>query len=309
MFKNKKIEIMPGSRIIKAGPHNETAQKINNFYSKNPFPNYENQNSLADLNDVKNNNSFLRNFKERLGLGKKIIEVGSGTSQLSIALAYGTNNQVVAFDATLESLRLGEQFAKKYNLQNCQFVLGDLFSDPFEKDYFDYVWCSGALHHTDNPQQGFEIISNWVKPEGYIIIGLYNTISRLRTNLRQFIFKLFGSSEKAKKIIYFIDPIIRQTQSTEKKDAWFNDQYLHPIESKHTLTEVLNWFDKSGIEYISSVPSCTAERNDMTKIFEKQDRGSFFSRMVSEIIHLLGRSGTEGGLFIVIGKKRTEDLN
>ena len=57
-------------------------------------------------------------------------------------LSHGTNNQVIAFDATLDSLRLGEASARKYDLPNCNFVLGDLFSDPFEDEFFDLVFHS-----------------------------------------------------------------------------------------------------------------------------------------------------------------------
>ena len=80
----------------------------------------------------------------------------------------------MAFDPTIESLKLGSAFAKSNKVDNCIFVNGDLFSNPFSKEYFDIVWCSGVLHHTESPLKGFEIISTWLKPNGYIVIGLYN---------------------------------------------------------------------------------------------------------------------------------------
>ena len=30
----------------------------------------------------------------------------------------------------------------------------------------------------------------------------------------------------------------------DEKKAWIRDQYIHPIESLHTIDEVLKWFDK-----------------------------------------------------------------
>ena len=60
------------------------------------------------------------------------------------------------------------------------------------KEYFDFVWCSGVLHHTANSFEAFKIISRWVKPGGIIIIGLYNKYGRIRTNLRQLIYKALG---------------------------------------------------------------------------------------------------------------------
>ena len=114
---------------------------------------------------------------------------------MSIALASGTNNQVVAFDTTLESLRLGSDFSRKSGVTNCIFVNGDLFSNPFTEEYFDIVCCLGMLHHTENPKKGFEIITTWLKTEGYIVIGLYNFYGRIRTVFRQKVFRLLGSGK------------------------------------------------------------------------------------------------------------------
>ena len=45
-----------------------------------------------------------------------------------------------------------------------------------------------------------------------------------------------------------MDPIVRKMNKNdnEKRKSWIKDQYEHPIESSHTIDEVLNWFDKKG---------------------------------------------------------------
>ena len=48
-------------------------------------------------------------------MNKSFLEVGSGTCQLSLALASGTNNSIIAMDPTKASLRLGKDFAEKNN--------------------------------------------------------------------------------------------------------------------------------------------------------------------------------------------------
>ena len=58
------------------------------------------------------------------------------------------------------------------------------------------------------------------------------------------------------KIIKIIDPTLKNLKLDEEEiDAWIRDQYMHPIESLHTLDEVLNWYKLNNIEYISSIPS------------------------------------------------------
>ena len=116
-----------------------------------------------------------------------------------------------------------------------------------EDNFFDFIWCSGVLHHTKDSKKGFEIISKWLKEEGLIIIGVYNTIGRLRTNFRQVIYTLLGKSNFAVKLVSLLDPHLRKNLSKEKNRAWFRDQYEHPVERKHSLDEVMSWFEENNI--------------------------------------------------------------
>lgn len=295
--------VLPDSVIIQVGDKRKTAQLVEKFYTKNPFPGYQDFETIYDLEEKIRKNIFVENLKKFIGWKKKIIEVGSGTSQLSIALASGTNNEVIAFDPTLESLKLGAEFAEKSNIKNCAFINGDMFCDPFEKEYFDIVWCSGVLHHTENAEEGFKIIAKWLKKEGHIVIGLYNSYGRLRTVFRQKIFNVLGRGKVARSIVSFLDPVLRGGISEAKKNAWFQDQYEHPVETLHTLDEVLRWFDENGIEFVSSYPSCDSGFTDFESMFSKKSRGTKMSRIFAQISMLFSPLGGEGGLFIVIGRK------
>ena len=44
-----------------------------------------------------------------------------------------------------------------------------------------------------------------------------------------------------------MDPYLRRNLDYKKDLAWFRDQYEHPVERKHTLDEVLKWFDKISL--------------------------------------------------------------
>ena len=305
MFKkNVSVKKLEFENIIQVGKKRETAELVENFYTANPFPNYDDMETIQDLTKKMEGNAFTSNFKKFCGFGKNIIEVGSGTSQLSIALANETNNKIVAFDPTLESLRLGLDFAEKNKIDNVTFVNGDLFSDSFIPGYFDIVWCSGVLHHTESAKEGFKLIANWARPDGYIIIGLYNLYGRLRTVFRQFLFRLLGKGKLARAIVSFLDPILRKDISKQKKLAWFQDQYEHPVESLHTLDEVLDWFDENNVEFISSIPSCDMNAVDYEHMFNGGNRGDLATRIFSQIAMLFSSFGSEGGLFLVIGRKK-----
>ncbi len=276
---------------------NET-KKVVEFYKKTPFPNYkENDNKQTIL--AKGDKNFLAaQFKNFIGHKKNILEVGCGTGQLSIYFSIGSNNKVVALDPTLDSLKLAKDFTDKNNISNINFINADIFDDVLANEYFDFVWSNGVLHHTKDPYGAFEILTRSLKKEGYILIGLYNKIGRFRTIFRRYIYKLFG-----KKILEIIDPTLRNLKLDEdEKNAWIRDQYIHPIESLHTIDEVLEWFKKNNIKFISSIPSSDFDY-DYKDIFTLKSRGTYLTRIFNQFSMIFNSLGSDGGLFVLIGKK------
>ena len=282
-----------------------TTIESSKFYSVAPFPNYQGYENASVLQKTLSENVFLNDLKKHIGLGKKFIEVGSGTCQLSLAFAIGPNNLLVAMDPTKKSLKLGRDFAEKNNINNVTFLNSDIFNDVVQDNFFDVVWCSGVLHHTKDSKEGFEIISKWVKEDGLIIIGVYNKIGRLCTNFRQVVYKTLNKSNFSKKLISILDPYLRKNLSEEKRQAWFRDQYEHPLERKHSIDEVINWFEENSISFLGSIPNPNFEFKNISQM--DGDKGSFINRIFAQIIMLFSNLGGEGGLCIVVGKKQKRD--
>ena len=69
---------------------------------------------------------------------------------------------------------------------------------------FDFIWTNGVLHHTKSPYEAFKILIKSLKKDGYVLVGLYNKLGRIRTVFRRYIYKVFG-----RKIIQKIDPTLR----------------------------------------------------------------------------------------------------
>lgn len=287
--------------LVKLIINDKTVEEVIDFYTEAPFPNYESNDDKSSINYKGDKNILAREFKKFIGFNKNILEVGCGTGQLSIYFAIGNNNKIFALDPTLASINLGRNFSKKNNIQNVKFINADIFDDVFQEDIFDFIWTNGVLHHTKNPKLAFDIISNYLKKDGYILVGLYNKFGRLRTVFRQLLYKLFG-----KKIVMILDPTLRNIKrgNTQQIKSWIRDQYEHPVESLHTIDEVLEWFDENDIEFISSIPSCDFKTYQNINIFKKSSKGTFLSRLFSQISMLFNSLGADGGLFIVVGKKQ-----
>ena len=275
-------------------------KKVTEFYKITPFPNYKDNDDKQSILEKGNKNVLAQKFKNFIGFKKKVLEVGCGTGQLSIYFSLGTNNRIVGFDPTIQSLNLAKNFARKNEISNIEFVNADIFDDVLLDNYFDFVWCNGVLHHTKDPYKAFQIVAKSLKSEGYILIGLYNKFGRFRTILRKYLSKIFGV-----RFLEFFDPTLKNLKiSVEEKKSWIKDQYFHPIESLHTLDEVLEWFYNNDIEYVNSIPSCDFEfTQDYSNLFKKKSKGSFYSRIINQFSMIFNRLGSDGGLFVVIGKK------
>ena len=297
----KKTLIKIDDNVVKLEINDSTVEKVIDFYNEAPFPNFEDNDDKSSINQKGDNNNLANKFKNFIGFNKDILEVGCGTGQLSIYFSIGNNNRVYALDPTLTSINLGKELAKKNKIKNIKFVNADIFDDIFNDKTFDFIWTSGVLHHTKNPKLAFDIISKYLKKNGYILVGLYNKYGRARTLFRKFLYKYFGQS-----ILMLLDPTLKKIKKGNDNQikAWIRDQYEHPIESLHTLDEVLKWFDDNNIEFINSIPQCNIEKKNEKTLFEKSSKGTFLSRFFSQISMLFNELGSDGGLFIVIGKKK-----
>ena len=137
--------------------------------------------------------------------------------------------------------------------------------------------CGEVLYHTKVSKKGFKIILKWVNEDWLIIIGVCYKIGRLRTNFRQVLHKILNKSNFSKKLISILDPYLRKNLSEEKRQAWFRYQYDHPLERKHSIDEVINWFEDNSISFLGSLTSPNFKFKNLSQM--GGDKGSFINRV------------------------------
>ena len=103
-------------------------KKVTEFYKITPFPNYKDNDDKQSILEKGNKNLLAQKFKNFIGFKKKILELGCGTGQLSIYFSLGTNNRIVGFDPTIQSLNLAKDFATKNEIFNIEFVNADILT-------------------------------------------------------------------------------------------------------------------------------------------------------------------------------------
>jgi len=98
-----------------------------------------------------------------------VADLGSGEGLLSELLARRCR-KVIAVDNSEKIVAFGAAKAKKNNLKNLEFRLGDLQNPPLETGSVDLVILSQALHHAQDPAKAICAAYNILKPSGQIMI-------------------------------------------------------------------------------------------------------------------------------------------
>lgn len=270
------------------------------FYETTPFPNYDDLDSRESLRAKARLGVFARLLDEQIPPGSLVLEVGCGTGQLTNFLGMDWRRRCIGADVCMNSLQLAKGFRDRFGVVNADFVQMNLFRPPFADGTMDMVISNGVLHHTADPEGGFRAILAKLRPGGYVLIGLYNWLGRLPTLWRRRLIELFGDRMAA------LDGRLRgDALNSGRWAAWFRDQYKHPHESKHSMDEVLRWFAENNVDFVSSIPSIgDTEFEDDEPLFESHPAGARRDRLSSEF-EMLMSGGKDGGLFIMVGRKRS----
>ena len=276
-------------------PADERTETVRRFYEVAPFPGYRERDTLSGLRARADRSEFARLLDRAIPGDAKVLEVGCGTGQMSLYLARARRT-VIGADLTRPSLLLAARAARRFGVDQALFVETDLNRPGLKAGAFDVVYCSGVLHHTPDPKAAFQSIVRLAKPGGLVIVGLYNTFARIPLRLRRAVARMSGYR--------FIpgDPVLKDRNSEpERRLAWLRDQYRHPEEHRHTLSEVADWLRRCGVDYIRAYPSALIGEEPGDLLAPAEDLWAPEAWLKQ--LGWMGALGHEGGLFVTVGRR------
>lgn len=109
----------------------------------------------------------------------RILVAGCGTGHESATIAKAfPDADITAIDLSKSSLAYAAARAEDMGLSHVSFAQGDILRLDPDGEKYDYIVCTGVLHHMKDPVAGWRALRNLLKPKGLMRIGLYSEAGR-----------------------------------------------------------------------------------------------------------------------------------
>ncbi|MCC7305781.1 MAG: methyltransferase domain-containing protein [Alphaproteobacteria bacterium] len=190
-----------------------------------------------------------------------ILVAGCGTGREAIELAATMPaGHVVAVDLSLSSLSYAVKKAKEFGIENIEFRQADILGLGVIEKKFDYIACSGVLHHMEDPFRGWQVISGLLKPGGLVRVALYSAIARKTIAKVRKVITEKGYGSDADEIRLFRRDAEELLSAADYKNItayrdYYNlpecrDLLFHVQEHNHTLPEIKDMLAKLELEFL-----------------------------------------------------------
>jgi ubiquinone/menaquinone biosynthesis C-methylase UbiE len=203
----------------------------------------------------------------------RALVAGGGTGDALVALAQQCADariaaEIVYLDLSEASRAIAEQRARMRGLDNVRFVVGSLLDlANFGLGQFDFINCSGVLHHLDDPPAGLACLAGALAEGGGMAVMLYGTLGRtgvypVQDMLRRIVPPDLPPQERlevAKRLIAQLPAsnwLRRNGGMVDYKldDASLYDELLHSCDRAYTVREVDELARSAGLRVVTFMP-------------------------------------------------------
>jgi len=264
-YKNYNEEIKNTKKIKSITDINDSVSiKVKNQYEENPYPRWTNLGLSVEPRDMK---EVIGNINLDIDLKKinfpkniEILIAGCGTGQHAITTASKYKNaKIFALDLSFNSLAYAKRKAEELNCKNINFIQGDLLDIKKLNKKFDIIESVGVLHHMADPLVGWETVTDCLKKDALMLIGLYSEKARENiANIRKNISSLKIKTTK-KNIINFRKDIFENYNTKWDSIKYSPDFYstsgvrdllFHVKEHRFTIQKIRSYINKLGLVFL-----------------------------------------------------------
>jgi SAM-dependent methyltransferase len=213
------------------------------------------------LDDLPMINHYCYGGRQSFRNGFRALVAGGGTGDGTIYLAEqlrSTDAEIVHIDLSAASIAIAQHRAEVRGLRNVRWRHGSLLDLPdLDVGEFDYINCSGVLHHLADPNAGLAALLKVKKESGALGVMVYGQYGRTGIYQMQELLRLINRTTAepgkklatAKEVVNTLPPSnwFRRGQDLHRDHLVFGDSgvydlLLHSQDRAYTVEEIFRWF-------------------------------------------------------------------
>ena len=248
--------------LVQAESITSVDEKVGEFYSRFPWP--WNSSKFDTLQDP----DFERTLvSQEVGdfshtavpRNASIWVAGCGTNQALLTALLFPNAKVLGTDLSTKSIDICAANAAELGVKNLELRLESINDAPYVEQ-FDYVVCTGVIHHTYEPAHALARLSRALKRDGLMELLVYNRFHRTITSSFQKAIRLMtqGLSSNdyavAKRLAagFAIDNTMARFISRHRdwEESDFADLLINPVEHSYTVDSLADMAGGCNLELV-----------------------------------------------------------
>ena len=218
--------------------------------------------------DIVNHHCF--GGAQAFGADFRALAAGCGTGDAAVFLAEQlreTGGEVVALDFSEASLGIARARAEARGLRNLRFIRAPLQDIPsLGLGRFDFVNCTGVLHHLPDPDAGMRILAGAMREGAALHCMLYAALGRAPIYAMQALLRLVAGPElppeervrRARRVIEELpedNPFRRDFANKGHDivafgDAGLFDLLLHAQDRAYTVPQIYALLEQAGLHLV-----------------------------------------------------------
>jgi SAM-dependent methyltransferase len=198
----------------------------------------------------------------RIPHNPRIWVAGCGTNQAVLTALRFPQAEVLGTDLSTPSLALSQEAASRLGIQNLRLEEQSLNASRFQEE-FDYIICTGDIHHNAHPAITLRNLSAALKRDGILELMVYNSSHMLLpTTYQKFIHQLFPGEAaldldaqllltKALIDTFPVDNKMAQYlhKMGKEPDVALADLLLQPVEHCYTIESLAELLKETSLEF------------------------------------------------------------
>ncbi|WP_101760392.1 methyltransferase domain-containing protein [Oceanicoccus sp. KOV_DT_Chl] len=260
----------------------EVTKAVKEQYEELPFPRWK---TVTEYNQVSVKKFLKVHFPHVEIVGDvnvskpSILIAGCGTGlQADLCEKRFNHSSITAIDLSASSLAYAVRKAGEEGNRAIEFINYNILELSKFNRQFDYVECFGVLHHVSDPDLGLQNLLSVVKPNGFLMLGLYSKFAREAVRDSWQFIKSEGFSSTlegmraCREAVFSLDDQHPVKKISSPGSAFWStsdvrDLIFHENEFQYDLLEVKALLEKYQLEFLGLLDVPPAKKAEYLRAF------------------------------------------